>query len=138
MKCNKARVRKMYEKMDPRAKQYLKALKESPEQGFLQQALVELTGLGKKLTFEMFDKIHAHYSLVSNSASSVYLGMSSRQVKPESEDFYIIEFLSTIEFWEGFFDESVEVDYVKNAKRMLKFLDEISSKAEQNLKNKFN
>ena len=138
MKCNKARVRKMYEKMDPRAKQYLKALKESPEQGFLQQALVELTVLGKKLTFEMFDKIRAHYSLLSNSEPSVYLGMSSRQVKPESEDFHIIEFLSTIEFWEGFFDESVEVDHVKNAKRMLKFLDEISSKAKQNLKNKLN
>jgi hypothetical protein len=128
----------MYEKMDPKKKQYLSDLKKDPEEGFLQQVKTELWGLKGNLTPDAFQKIYTHYSLLSVSEPSVYLGMSSKQVNPKSDDFYVIEFLSAMEFWEGFFDESIETNYAKNATRMLEILNEIASRAEQSVRNKIN
>jgi hypothetical protein len=126
MKCTKNKIRKMYEKMDPKKRQYLSDLKADPEKGFYEQVKTELGGIKDKMTHEMFQKIYTHYSLLSVSEPSVYSGMSSKQVNPNSDDFYVIEFLSTIEFWEGFFDESLETDYVKSANRMLGFFNKMA------------
>jgi hypothetical protein len=116
--------------MDPKHKLYLQELQQNPEEGFKQQFLVELRGVGKKFTKGVFDKIYDHYKTVSNTGNSVYYGMSSKQVNPNSEDFVVIEFLSTIEFWQGFFEEDIENFYIVNSKRVLTILDNIVKKTE--------
>lgn len=129
MKCTKNKVRMMFKKMDPKHKLYLLELQQKPEEGFKKQFLVELQAIGKKLTPTIIEKIYNHYQTILKTGTSVYYGMSSKQVNPNSEDFIVIEFLSTIEFWAGFFEIKNE-DSPSNDQQVLDILDGINKKTQ--------
>ncbi len=129
MKCTKNKVRMMFKKMDPKHKLYLQELQQNPEEGFKQQFLVELQGIGKRLTPTVVEKIYTHYQTILRTGTSAYFGMSSRQVNPNSEDFIVIEFLSTMEFWAGFFEGENE-DSSSNSQQVLNILDGINKKVQ--------
>jgi hypothetical protein len=140
MKNFEDRMREMFENMDPDMHLYLQSLQENPEKGFIQQVKVELMEIGSNFTPSVLEKIITHYKLRSISADSVYLGMEAKQVNPDSDDFFIINFIGAMEFWGGFFEntEGLDEDDSRLSKRILDILENIQAEAISRFKNKIN